>query len=41
VMHNAVITASLMIHLANRDQMLPRFAPGQMPPVPPGRRGGN
>ena len=41
VMHNAVITASLMIHLANRDQMLPRFAPGQMPPVPAGRRGGN
>ena len=41
VMHNAVITASLMIHLANRDQMLPRFAPGQMPAIPAGRRGGN
>ena len=26
VMHNAVITASVMLHLANRDQMLPRFA---------------
>ena len=37
VMHNAVITASLMIHLANRDQMLPRFAAGQMPEVPPAR----
>lgn len=41
VMHNAVITASLMIHLANRDQMLPRFAPDKMPPIPAGRRGGN
>jgi hypothetical protein len=41
VMHNAVITASLMIHLANRDQMLPRFAPGQMPAIPAGRRGGD
>jgi Zn-dependent M28 family amino/carboxypeptidase len=41
VMHNAVITASLMIHLANRDQMLPRFAPDQMPAIPTGRRGGN
>jgi carboxypeptidase Q len=37
VMHNAVITASLMIHLANRDQMLPRFAPDKMPEVPPAR----
>ena len=41
VMHNAVITASLMIHLANRDQLLPRFSPDQMPAVPAGRRGGN
>jgi len=41
VMHNAVITASLMIHLANRDQLLPRFAPDKMPPIPAGRRGGN
>jgi len=41
VMHNAVITAALMIHLANRDQMLPRFAPDKMPPIPAGRRGGN
>ena len=42
VMRNAVITASLMIHLANRDQMLPRFTPVEMPAVPPARRpGGN
>jgi hypothetical protein len=41
VMHNAVITASLMLHLANRDQMLPRFAPSAMPAIPAGRRGGN
>ena len=41
VTHNAVITASLMIHLANRDQMLPRFAPDKMPPIPAGRRGGD
>jgi len=40
VMHNAVITASVMMHLANRDQMLPRFAPDAMPPVPAGRGGG-
>jgi carboxypeptidase Q len=40
VMHNAVITASVMLHLANRDQMLPRFAPAEMPAVPAGRGGG-
>jgi hypothetical protein len=40
VMHNAVITASVMLHLANRDQMLPRFAPADMPAVPAGRGGG-
>ncbi|HTE44122.1 MAG TPA: M28 family peptidase [Gemmatimonadaceae bacterium] len=40
VMHNAVVTASLVIHLANRDQMLPRFAADAMPPVPAGRGGG-
>ena len=39
VMHNAVLTASVMLGLANREQMLPRFAPGQMPPVPEGRGG--
>lgn len=41
VMHNAVVTASVMLALANRDQMLPRFAPDSMPAVPaPRRRGG-
>ncbi|HVZ48173.1 MAG TPA: M20/M25/M40 family metallo-hydrolase [Gemmatimonadaceae bacterium] len=40
VTHNAVITASLMYHLAMRDEMLPRFAAGEMPPVPTGRGGG-
>ena len=40
VMHNAVVTASLVYHLANRDQMLPRFAPGEMPAIPAPRRRG-
>src|SRR4029077_6957994 len=40
VMHNAVLTASVMLGLANRDEMLPRFAPGEMPAVPAGRGGG-
>ena len=34
VMKNAVVTASVMLHLANRDEMLPRFAPDAMPAVP-------
>ncbi|MGH7582620.1 MAG: Ig-like domain-containing protein, partial [Gemmatimonadales bacterium] len=34
VMRNAVITASLMLGLADRDEMLPRFPAGEMPPVP-------
>ncbi|HEY4320866.1 MAG TPA: M20/M25/M40 family metallo-hydrolase [Gemmatimonadales bacterium] len=34
VMKNAVITASVMLGLANRDEMLPRFAPSEMPKVP-------
>ena len=37
VMHNAVVSAALVLGLANRDQMLPRFAAGSMPPVPPAR----
>ncbi len=37
VMHNAVVTASLMLHLANREQMLPRFAPDKMPALPGAR----
>ena len=32
VMHNAVITASVMLGLANRDEMLPRFAPSRCRP---------
>jgi hypothetical protein len=39
VMHNAVLTASVMLGLANRDEMLPRFAPSEMPAVPPARGG--
>ena len=37
VMHNAVLSASVMLGLANRDEMLPRFAPDKMPAVPPTR----
>ncbi|MFI5227569.1 MAG: M20/M25/M40 family metallo-hydrolase [Gemmatimonadales bacterium] len=40
VMHNAVLTASVILGLADRDQMLPRFAPDHMPAVPPPRRPG-
>jgi hypothetical protein len=40
VMHNAVVSASVMWGLANRDEMLPRFAPSEMPAVPAGRGGG-
>jgi hypothetical protein len=46
VMKNAVITASVMWHLANRDELLPRFSAADMPAIPAGRgagagRGGN
>ncbi len=34
VERNAVITAALMLGLADRDSMLPRFPAGEMPPVP-------
>ncbi len=34
VMKNAVLSASVVLHLANRDAMLPRFAPAQMPAIP-------
>ena len=37
VMHNAVLSAAVMLGLANRDQMLPRFAADKMPTVPPAR----
>ncbi len=39
VMKNAVITASLVYGLATRDEMLPRFPAGEMPPVPAARGG--
>jgi hypothetical protein len=41
VMHNAVLTASVILGLANRDAMLPRFARDSMPAIPaPRARGG-
>ena len=41
VMHNAVLTAAVVLGIANRDEMLPRFAKGEMPAVPaPRPRGG-
>jgi carboxypeptidase Q len=38
VMHNAVLTASVVLGLANRDEMLPRFAADKMPAIPAPRR---
>jgi hypothetical protein len=40
VMKNAVITASVVLHIANREQMIPRFAAADMPALPPARGGG-
>ena len=40
VKKNAVITASLIYHMAMRDQIMPRFPADQMPPRPAGRGGG-
>ena len=40
VMKNAVMSASVVYSIANRDKMMPRFAPGEMPAVPAGRGGG-
>ena len=40
VIHNAIVSASVALHLANRDENLPRFAPDKMPAVPAGRGGG-
>ncbi len=37
---SAIAVASAVYHLAMREQMLPRFAPDQMPPPPGGGRGG-
>jgi carboxypeptidase Q len=39
VMKNAMITASVVYHIANREKMLPRFSADQMP-APPAPRGG-
>jgi hypothetical protein len=38
---NAIITASIIYHIAMRDQLMPRFSAGQMPPKPQGRGGGH
>jgi hypothetical protein len=42
VKRNAIITASLIYHIANRDEMMPRFTKDTMPapPAPPAGRGG-
>ena len=40
VMKNAVITASVVLHLANRETMIPRFPAAQMPALAAGRTGG-
>jgi hypothetical protein len=40
VMKNAVITASVVLHIANRDKIMPRFPAQEMPAVPGGRGGG-
>jgi hypothetical protein len=37
VMKDAIVTASLVYHIANRDQMLPRFSKDEMPAPPPPR----
>jgi carboxypeptidase Q len=40
VKKNAIITASIIYHIAMRDQLMPRFTAEQMPPKPAGRGGG-
>lgn len=40
VMKDAVITASVVCHVANRDKMMPRFVPDEMPALPAARGGG-
>jgi carboxypeptidase Q len=37
---SAITIASVLYHLAMRDEMLPRFPPEEMPPLPQGRGGG-
>ena len=39
-MKAAVVTASVVYHLAMRDDMLPRFGADAMPAAPQGRGGG-
>ena len=41
VKKNAVMTASIIYHMAMRDQIMPRFTKENMPPRPGGRGGGN
>jgi hypothetical protein len=43
VKKDVIVTASLVYHLAMRDEMLPRFPADKMPPPPPptGRGGGS
>ena len=38
---NAIMTASIIYHIAMRDQLMPRFSAEQMPPKPAGRGGGH
>ena len=40
VKKSAIAIASAVYHVAMRDEMLPRFAPGQMPAAPGAGRGG-
>jgi hypothetical protein len=40
VMKNAIITASVVLHIANRDKMMPRFPADEMPALPAARGGG-
>src|SRR5262249_44794413 len=37
VMRDAIVTAAVVYHIANRDKMMPRFSPDMMPPLPPQR----
>jgi hypothetical protein len=41
VKKDAIITASVIYHIAMRDQMMPRFTTDKMPPLPAGRGGGH
>jgi hypothetical protein len=40
VKRDAIVTASVVYHIAMRDAMMPRFAPDKMPALPAGRGGG-